>query len=151
MAFTFNNSTDPDDPAVNVGNTIIANNNTTNCNVALTSNGYNLEDTDTCGFSETGDIPNSTPFNLGALGDNLGPTHTHALLTGSAAIDVIPDTVGGCDAGVSVDQRGAVRAGGSANYGGTACDIGAFEYDSNFDPTALTLVNFEERRHYLAR
>lgn len=59
---------------------------------------------------------------LGALQDNDGPTHTHALLAGSPAIDA-----GTCtdhtDATIATDQRGVSRP------QGTACDVGAFEYE----------------------
>ena len=74
-------------------------------------------------FEETGDQtadPDGTW--LGALQDNDGPTHTHALLAGSPAIDA-----GTCtdhtDATIATDQRGVSRP------QGTACDIGAFEYE----------------------
>ena len=61
---------------------------------------------------------------LGALQDNDGPTHTHALLAGSPAIDA-----GTCtdhtDATIATDQRGVSRP----QPQGTRCDIGAFEYE----------------------
>ena len=75
---------------------------------------------------------------LSPLADNGGPTLTHALVAGSSAIDIILTTDPACDPGVSVDQRGAVRADG-VNRGGTACDAGSFEYDSNQTPSAVTL------------
>ena len=56
---------------------------------------------------------------LGALADNGGPTQTHALLTGSPAIDAAGDCV--ADLSITTDQRGISRP------QGTACDIGAFE------------------------
>lgn len=75
-----------------------------------------------------GDILDST------LADNGGPTLTHALVTGSPAIELIPDGINGCDGtangSTSLDQRGKPRAQGEAK-GGTACDVGAFEYGSN--------------------
>lgn len=58
----------------------------------------------------------STDTLLGPLASNGGPTQTHALLTGSAAID---GATGGC---YSTDQRGVGRPVGGG------CDIGAFEY-----------------------
>jgi len=63
---------------------------------------------------------------------------THALVAGSPAIDVIPTTDPNCNPGSSVDQRGGARANG-ANQGGSACDIGAFEFDSSQTPTAVSL------------
>ncbi|HNT78377.1 MAG TPA: choice-of-anchor Q domain-containing protein, partial [Anaerolineae bacterium] len=81
---------------------------------------------------------------LGALADNGGPTLTHALLAGSSAIDYIPTTDPTCIVGVSIDQRGAVRADG-ADRGGGACDIGAYEYNSTQTPTAAHVVNLAAR------
>jgi hypothetical protein len=49
------------------------------------------------------------------------------LKTGSPAIEQIPDGTNGCQAGVSTDQRGYPRAGG-AGYGGSSCDMGAYEH-----------------------
>jgi len=100
------------------------------CSGTLTSQGYNLlEDTTGCTFAPTtGDITGWDP-NLGALGDNGGPTWTHALAAQSPAIEQIDDGTSGCQACVSVDQRGYLRACG-AGYGGFSCDIGAYEYDT---------------------
>ncbi len=68
---------------------------------------------------------------LGPLADNGGPTQTHALLTGSPAIDAGDNA--SCE---SIDQRDFLRTDGF-------CDIGAFEVDAvdlnAFDP--VTLVN----------
>jgi len=59
---------------------------------------------------------------LGPLADNGGPTLTHALLSGSPAIDAAhPD---GCP---SVDQRGAPRPVDGNGDGVAACDIGSYE------------------------
>jgi hypothetical protein len=57
------------------------------------------------------------------LQDNGGPTFTHALLSGSPAINAgNPATPGGGgDACTARDQRNAGRV-------GVACDIGAFEF-----------------------
>lgn len=61
--------------------------------------------------------------NFGPLGDNGGATQTHALLTGSAAIDA--GNIGGCTDELGLvlkrDQRGVKRP-----YG-PRCDLGAFE------------------------
>lgn len=61
---------------------------------------------------------------LGALANNVGPTKTHALLSGSPAIDA------GATA-LSVDQRGVGRPQNGAD------DIGAYEVDAN-PPTTIT-------------
>ncbi len=63
----------------------------------------------------------NTLFIDGTLDKNGGPTPTHALLAGSPAIDAIP--VSACDLKTAAtDQRGVKRPQGSA------CDIGAYEY-----------------------
>jgi predicted outer membrane repeat protein len=81
--------------------------------------GYNLiEDVaNACGLTNgvNGNIIGSDP-NLGPLSDNGGATRTHALLTGSPAINA--GTTSGCPAS---DQRGITRPVGAS------CDIGAFE------------------------
>jgi hypothetical protein len=64
-------------------------------------------------------------LNLGPLADNGGPTKTHALGSGSHAIDVIPEA--GC--AVDTDQRGRPRP----ETGGDECDVGSFERQSD-DP-----------------
>jgi predicted outer membrane repeat protein len=77
-------------------NTIIAGNHSlaitdtnTNCfgNFAMTDFGNNLEDNNTCNFSNANhDLINTDP-NLSPLGNYGGPTKTHLLLPGSPAID----------------------------------------------------------------
>ena len=90
----------------------------------------------------TSDGTNPTP--LGnilntTLANNGGPTRTHALVSGSPAIDYIPTTDANCNPGVTRDQRGALRASGSG-FGGSTCDVGAFEFAStiSFPVTAST-------------
>jgi hypothetical protein len=60
----------------------------------------------------------ATPIDprLGALADNGGPTHTHALLLGSPAIDA--GSTADCP---STDQRGVSRP------QGPGCDMGSYE------------------------
>ena len=121
---------------VNLANTIIANSTSgADCLGAgtFTSNGYNLDRDGTCSLSATGDITASSVL-LGALADNGGPTKTHALQSGSPAIDAgnpaTPGTGGNaCD---SDDQRGTTRPQGSA------CDIGAYELVSAAAVPGLT-------------
>ena len=73
--------------------------------------------------------------NLGPLADNGGPTHTHALLSGSPAIDK------GNSFGTTTDQRGFTRPFDFASIanasGGDGADIGAYEVD----PTPPVLVS----------
>jgi len=111
---------------VYVKNSILAGNSPNNCDSAKTSQGYNLESGTDCGFTQPGDLQGATA-NLGPLADNGGPTWTHALLSGSPAINA-----GSCTdiAGnpVTTDQRGYSRpcpAEGS-------CDIGAYEGSALF-------------------
>ena len=101
---------------VNVRSTIIANGGgSQDCNAAnLTSNGGNVEISDTCGLDGLGDKTGIDPM-LGGIADNGGPTETHALNDGSPAINA---AVGACPAD---DQRGEARPQGNG------CDAGAFE------------------------
>jgi hypothetical protein len=83
-------------------------------------------DAGTVGFSPSGsDIVPSQALSaiLAPLADNGGPTFTHALVTGSPAVDAAPE-------GPASDQRGTSRP------QGTAFDIGAFELVQTAPPTA---------------
>ena len=82
----------------------------------ITSLGYNLDSDGTCGLTGTGDLTYTNPL-FSPLADHGGPTLTHALLTGSPAIDHIP--LEGCT--LTTDQRGEARP------QGPACDVGAYE------------------------
>ena len=83
-----------------------------NCDAHLTSNGHNLEDADSCGFTRPSDIQNR-PSRLKAVRNNGGRTLTRAIKPSSAA----KDAGGNC---LASDQRGVPRP-------GSACDIGAYE------------------------
>lgn len=98
------------------------------CNGTLEVYGSNL-------LSVMGDIHNCSIPNLfswalmeraalGPLRDNGGPTQTHALLSGSLAINAtsIQGCVGPLDIALATDQRGLPR-GLSEN-----CDVGAYEF-----------------------
>jgi len=87
----------------------------------ITSLGHNLESSNTCGFSATGDIVNADPL-LAPLADNGGATQTHALLFGSPAIDA-GDNIG-CP---TADQRDSPRPRDGDDDGDAVCDIGAYE------------------------
>ncbi len=95
---------------------IVANNTPENCAGAgrPMSNGHNLEDGTSCGFTWATDLPDTEPL-LAPLHDNGGPTATRALLPLSPAANRAGTT------GVRVDQRGVTRPQGSA------MDIGAYE------------------------
>jgi hypothetical protein len=89
------------------------------CTRWVKSEGYNLfGSADGCDLygSLTGVLIGVDPI-IDPLGDNGGPTPTHALLTDSPAIDA----GGGCS---SVDQRGVVRPKPAAGQ----CDMGAYEF-----------------------
>lgn len=98
-------------------NTILAGNEPYNCSGPITSMGHNLESRDTCGLDANGDLVNRNPL-LGPLADNGGPTFTHALLTGSPAIEHGSNE--GCP---TTDQRGVPRP------LLRICDIGAYEFE----------------------
>jgi len=94
----------------------------------FTSLGHNLSSAaagTSCILTQPTDLPNTNP-QLGPLQDNGGPTQTHALLTGSPAIDAGDTTL-------ITDQRGIARP------QGTTDDIGAVEI---IDPTAVSLYSF---------
>jgi hypothetical protein len=102
-----------------VRNTIVANNSPRNCTGTLTSQGNNLEDTNTCGFNQTGDLPNTPPgFDAAGLASNGGPTQTVRIQRTSAAFNGV--TAGTCPPPAN-DQRNVTRP------QGPRCDIGAVE------------------------
>ncbi|MEO7326191.1 MAG: choice-of-anchor Q domain-containing protein [Dokdonella sp.] len=90
-------------------------------NPAIVSFGHNLSDDTSCiGLDQPGDHTGINVL-LDVLADNGGNTLTHALLSGSPAIDA--GLAAGCDSPAvgGVDQRGIGRG-----FGGN-CDIGAYE------------------------
>jgi CSLREA domain-containing protein len=102
-----------------------------NCAGAIVSAGNNLSGDMSCtgSLSQPSDLNGVDP-RLGALQDNGGQTHTHALLAGSAAIDAGGDA--GCP---QMDQRGAARPRGAA------CDIGSYETSGNDSWTSALRLN----------
>jgi len=100
-------------------NTIFAANTGGSCSTTATfsSLGNNISSDATCNLLAATDIVNSASINgsLGALANNGGTTQTHALLSGSPAIDMGPAACG------ATDQRGIARPQGAM------CDIGAYE------------------------
>ena len=120
------------DGPITFKNTIVANNSGGNCSTRsgpIVSDGHNLDSGNTCGFTGTGDLINTNP-QLGPLQDNGGPTFTHALLTGSPAIDAGNPAVPGSggNACAATDQRGFVRPIDGNGDSTATCDIGAFEF-----------------------
>jgi hypothetical protein len=92
----------------------------------FTSGGYNLIDDSTCGTPGTGDIIGQSP-QLGALGNNGGPTQTELPASTSPAIGAVPTA--SCD-GITTDQRGQARPQGQNN----TCTIGSVEVSNVVPP-----------------
>ena len=113
----------PGSATLNFGNSIIAQNITEGCflapfgagPVAINSLGNNVFSDGTCNPVVTDQVVADAGVDV--LADNGGPTLTHALLAGSAAIDAANTAV--CPA---TDQRGVARPQGAG------CDVGAFEF-----------------------
>lgn len=131
---------------VSIANTLIGSNTDAtsggtvhpDCSGSVTSEAYNLiANVSGCNISgdTTGNITGADPM-LDSLQNNGGSTLTHALLTGSPAIDA--GNPGGCldqnDALLTTDQRGFTRP---ANVS-ALCDIGAYESDASGPPPTAT-------------
>lgn len=107
-------------------NTIVAHNiNGANCSGPVaTDAGFNIDDGSTCGFTAGTSRSNTDPqLDPAGLVSNGGPTLTVALLSGSPAVDLIPQGTNGCGTTITTDQRGVARP-----HGG-GCDVGAYEVD----------------------
>lgn len=116
-----------------LSNSLVADNhNGSNCilftsedgNGQLLSQGHNLDSDGTClpaGVRQSSDIINGND-NLAPLADNGGATQTHALLTGSQALEAADNAVCAAQPVNNGDQRGMARPQGAT------CDIGAYEH-----------------------
>jgi hypothetical protein len=105
-----------------IANSIVAGaGDSANCGGVIQSLGHNLEDANTCGFDAEGDLTGVDPH-LQPLGDNGGPTPTHALGDGSPAIDAAGPLT--CE---TSDQRGYPRPADGNGDTIAVCDIGAVE------------------------
>ena len=120
-----------DTASITLGNTILLQTALSNFQGMIVSNGYNLSSDDGAGFlTATGDQINVFDPKLGALGDHGGPTQTHSLMPGSAAIDKGKrNAVSSLP--VTTDQRGVARPfdfpGVGPAPGGDSSDIGALK------------------------
>lgn len=120
---------------VSLYSTIVADNGTDCANVSIgtfTNSRWNLDSDDTCGLSSLQDLPDTDPM-LGPLQDNGGPTHTHALLSGSPAIDASEPNV------ESYDQRGTYRPQDGDGDIIAVSDIGAFEAETTTSPINMDI------------
>lgn len=121
-----------------IANTIVSSNSPgNNCNGSTVSNGFNLEDSNSCNFIAGGDIVNIDPM-LGSLQDNGGQTPTYALLTGSPAIDSASNSF--CPL---TDQRGFTRPKDGDGDNTAVCDIGAFEFGATEPQVTISVNNAE--------
>jgi hypothetical protein len=107
---------------LSIKNSIVAYDTNSNCSGIITSLGHNIENENSCGFNNVGDLINTDP-GLGQLNYYGGPTLTYSLEPNSPVIDA-GDNIG-CP---FIDQRGVHRPQGSA------CDIGSFEAPRLFLP-----------------
>ena len=113
---------------VNIKNAIVANSIGGDCSVAdpgiLNALGVNFSTDGTCpGFTQV----TAAQLNLGTLQDNGGPTKTHALLSGSVALDAVTDCTDLVGNLVTQDQRGMTRPIDENSDGIAQCDVGAYE------------------------
>jgi Ca2+-binding RTX toxin-like protein len=117
--------------AIEVGNSVFANNsagNLTSINInstlVSTSTGHNISDDLSNIFTHVSDRPQTNPL-IGSLANNGGPTPTHALLSGSPAVNHGDNSqaVDAFSAALVSDQRGP----GFSRIQFGAVDAGAFE------------------------
>jgi hypothetical protein len=110
---------------IHAGRSIIAYSHSgSDCNIALVSDDYNVEEGTSCMLNSANDVSGVDPL-LGALANNGGPTKTRSLGANSPAVNRVPAQA--CPSSDD-DQRGTSRPVGGA------CDSGAFE--SSFSSTA---------------
>jgi predicted outer membrane repeat protein len=108
---------------ITIEKSLLANNNTGNCDGTITSNGYNFSSDTNCGaFTQTGD-QQGVALPLEPYGNYGGPTHSRPPVAGNPVIDAIP--AGSC--GFSVDQRGIARP-QNGNCDSGAVEIGGAPY-----------------------
>lgn len=126
--------------ALIAGNTTLDSPIPDDCDGVLEVYGWNLlADDGGCSFSGNGIAARGqvSTNTIGPLADNGGPTWTHALLTGSEAINTTAaqGCIGPSGALLATDQRGAPRIAGSK------CDVGAYEFGSIVPPADSLFKN----------
>jgi hypothetical protein len=130
--------------SIDMGATIVAENNGGNCQGAANSvvdNGHNLTSDligGACGFSRSRDLINRNP-DLDSLAGNGGPTQTMLPSPSSPAANAIPSgtTLNGVSVCPGTDQRGVARP----LSGQTSCAIGAVEPFLQTTPDAPLIGN----------
>lgn len=90
----------------------------------ITSGGYNIDTDDSCGLTETGDLPGGNPALEPPALNAPGTTQTQAIGQDSDAHSQVPTGTLGCGTDIVTDQRGATRPSPEP-----LCDIGAYESD----------------------
>jgi uncharacterized repeat protein (TIGR01451 family)/CSLREA domain-containing protein len=120
---------------VTLTSTLLGSNSGGNCVGPITSGGFNLDSDGSCALNAATDQNNIDPL-LGPLASNGGPTATHALMTGSPAIDTASST-----GYPEQDQRGVTRPADGNNDGSAISDIGAYEATA---PVDLAISNLTQ-------
>jgi CSLREA domain-containing protein len=107
----------------------------------LASSYSHVEAPGTCTFAGTGDVTGSDPQLAPALRGNGGRTATHALLSGSPAVDSADPNLcrDGLGLVLTADQRGRSRQVDGNGDTVVRCDKGAYE----FDPELIFVDGFE--------
>lgn len=124
-----------DGSTLTITNSIIAGNDDAQaCFNSGNLNGLNIISDNSCGGSN---VNNDDPL-LGPLADNGGPTQTHALLSGSPALDSAEDCT------LTDDQRGETRPFDipMASDGTDECDIGSFERQADAGTIQFAMADF---------
>jgi len=132
--------------SITLQNTILAGNTARSgkpdCAGNILSGGHNLiGDLNGCTFTPANGDLSGVAARLAALQDNGGATFTHALQSGSPALDAGDPAV--CkstgSASLATDQRGSPRCADGNGDGTPVCDIGAFEVEGTLLSSAVTL------------